>query len=45
MEERELHELVDLVNAAIAGFDTDFEENLQGNEGYLAFSDYFNQLE
>ncbi|XP_030929456.1 stemmadenine O-acetyltransferase-like [Quercus lobata] len=45
MEERELHELVDLVNAAIAGFDTDFEKNLQGNEGYLAFSDYFDQLE
>uniref|UniRef100_A0A7N2MDQ3 Uncharacterized protein n=1 Tax=Quercus lobata TaxID=97700 RepID=A0A7N2MDQ3_QUELO len=45
MEEKELHELVDLVNESIAGFDSDSAESLQGDEGFLAFSHYFDQLE
>ncbi|XP_030937125.1 stemmadenine O-acetyltransferase-like [Quercus lobata] len=45
-DQRELHELVDQVNEAITGFDdSDCAESLQGDEGLLAFSDYFDQLE
>ena len=45
MEEKELHELVGLLNESIAGFDSDSAESLQGDEGFLAFSNVFDQLE
>ena len=45
MEGRELHELVDQVREAIAGFDGDCTEGLQGDEGLSTISDYFDQLE
>ena len=45
VEERELYELVDQVKEAIAGFDGDCTEGLQGDEGLSAFSGYFDQLE
>nr|XP_023884186.1 BAHD acyltransferase At5g47980-like [Quercus suber] len=45
MEERELNELVNLVNESIAGFDTDCAESLQGDEGFSTFSNYFGHLQ
>ncbi|KAK7849050.1 stemmadenine O-acetyltransferase [Quercus suber] len=45
MEEKELHELVGFVNESITGFDSDSAESLQGDEGFLAFSNFFDEVE
>lgn len=44
-EARELCDLVNQINESLKGFDRDYFESLQGEEGFGAISEYFNQLE
>jgi shikimate O-hydroxycinnamoyltransferase len=44
-EAHELCDLVNLINESLKGYDKDYFESLQGEEGFGGISEYFNQME